>query len=187
MQFKILLPSAILVTTAAASVTIEDICQYTLPTKQPAIICLRADQPLNDFPKEITATASIGVTPVKLCCKKGSSCLLNNATNPEVMCYDSTTTYASSYRNAYKCNMTGDTCNAPYYGASTKGVLTVVSVKDGVGSTGSSSGSSGASSTSVTGGTTTGAAKSEGVVRDVYAVGVMAGWLSIAMGFALTL
>ncbi|KAH6662048.1 hypothetical protein B0J14DRAFT_707878 [Halenospora varia] len=99
MQFQPFLPFAILATTTVASATTEDICQYTLPTKQPAIICLRADQPLNDFPKEIAATASIGVSSVKLCCKQGSSCLLHNATNPEVMCYDSATTYASSYRN----------------------------------------------------------------------------------------
>jgi hypothetical protein len=68
-MFQNLLTFALLATITVASVTIEEICQYTLPTKQPAIICLRADQPLNGFPKEITATASIGVTPVKLCCK----------------------------------------------------------------------------------------------------------------------
>jgi hypothetical protein len=83
--------------------------------------------------------------------------------------------------------MTGDTCNAPYYAASTKGVLTVLSIKDGVGSTGSSSGSSTVSSTTAAGSTATGVAKSGGVVRNTRAAGVVTGLLSVAMGLALAL
>ena len=66
-------------------------------------------------------------------------------------------------------------------------MLTVVSVKDGVGSTGSSSGSSSVNSATAVGSTATGVGKSGGVVRNTRAAGVVTGLLSVAMGLALAL
>ena len=57
-----LIPLALLAQFTIASLSIDDICYYQLPTKTESIICLRADQPLDKFPKEVSATAALGAT-----------------------------------------------------------------------------------------------------------------------------
>jgi hypothetical protein len=59
-------------TITLASLTINELCSYQLPsdgTSPDSIICLKSDQPLDKFPIEISGTASIGATAVKLCCR----------------------------------------------------------------------------------------------------------------------
>ncbi|KAH8587755.1 hypothetical protein B0O99DRAFT_640975 [Bisporella sp. PMI_857] len=115
-----------------------------------SIICLRGDQPLDEFPKEISATASLGATGVKLCCPKGDTCLLSNETQPEVLCYDPTDKIASSHSNTRKCDLQDGKCAEGSFAMSTEGVLTITSVVDGEGKTGDSesSGSKNSSSSS---------------------------------------
>ena len=56
-------------TALAASLTLEDICSYTMSSGKEAgaTICLRGDQPL-EFAKEVSGTAKLGATGVQLCC-----------------------------------------------------------------------------------------------------------------------
>lgn len=60
---------ALLAQSALASLSLEDICSYTLPSGKEAgaTICLRGDQPLV-FAKEVSGTAKLGATGIQLCC-----------------------------------------------------------------------------------------------------------------------
>lgn len=71
MQLYYLAPLALLTHFTLASLSLDELCSYSLPSdgsNVAAIICLRGDQPLDKFPTEVSGTASLGATAVKLCC-----------------------------------------------------------------------------------------------------------------------
>ncbi|KAH0536552.1 hypothetical protein FGG08_006582 [Glutinoglossum americanum] len=163
-----------------ASLSLSDICSYSLDDTAAlnAIICLRSDQPTDKFPTEVSGTASLGATNVKLCCPKGNVCLLSNATDPDVMCYNPTTQYASSRLDTVKCELQGNKCNGNYISASTDGVLTITKIVDGKGITDGSSGGSKSSSAAGSSATATGGAAGVGgaglgVMGFIIAVGAL--------------
>lgn len=69
MHFSYIASLALLAQGALASLSVEDICSYTLPSGKEtgATICLRGDQAL-EFPKEVSGTAKLGATGIQLCC-----------------------------------------------------------------------------------------------------------------------